>query len=72
MDWRTSDEQPNFKFHPDGGLARDAGHRPMAGVPDAAVAQREHRVVSLDAASCRALQLARATGARFGGEGLSE
>jgi hypothetical protein len=72
MDWRTSDEQPEHEFHSDGGLARDAGHRSLADVSVAAFSQREHGLVSLDAALCRCLQLARASGARFGGEGLSE
>jgi hypothetical protein len=70
MDWRTSDEQPEHEFHPDGGPARDAAGRPLADV--SVYPQREHGLVSLDAALCRCLQLARAAGARFGGEGLSE
>ncbi len=72
MDWRTSDEQSEHKFHSDRGLARDAGNRSLADLSVAAFAQREHGVVSLDAALCRRLQQARASGARFGGEGLSE
>jgi hypothetical protein len=74
MDWRTSDEQRN-PIGIDGSLAR-AGRRSLADVSVAAVAHDDPGFASLDAALRRDLQLARSSGARFGGglgvEDLSE
>jgi hypothetical protein len=72
MDWRTSDEQPNPECISDGRLARDSGERSLAGLSITAVSRHCHGLASLDSTFCRALQLARDSGGRFGGEDLSE